>query len=924
MIGVDKIRELLKIILQDANDIFMLLDDERNIIEVNEAAIKTYGYSREEFQKLKADDMRAPEYRVSLPEFFNKLKIENKTFLNTYHIRKNGEIFPVEIGMAYVTFGSQRYIHSIIRETTDRVKFEKNLLKLNRVYAVLSNVNQLIVRVKDKQKVIEGACRIAVNDGQYRMVWISLFEEDSQKVKMFSIFGGDESFANFIQDLLKDIKNYAGPSGLCFREKKYFISYDFLTEFKELAEINVALQNKIYSVASFPLLIGNRLAGIFTLYADDKDFFNDDEVKLLDEMASDISFAIESIENDDRRHDVEEALKMSEERMRVVIEGTPNLFFYIQDIKADLIYVSPTVEIITGYSVEQWLKRRDWFVTDSPINNYARQRTQAHLNGEYTNEVVILEIYHKEGHKLILEAYENPIYKDGKVAGLQGVAHDVTEKKYAEEALKESEQRFRSLYENSIIGFYRTTPDGKILMANPAILEMLGYSTFKELADRNLEDEGYEPTYERSIFIEKIEKEGVVVGFESVWIKKDGTPIYVRENAKAIRDESGKSLYYDGLVENITERRKAEDEIRKLYSATEQSPVSVIITNIFGDIEYANPRFTEMTGYSLEEIKGQNPRILQSGLKTKEDYEKIWEKILSGRKWYGEFYNKKKDGTFFWVSASISSIKNKEGKITNFIGVEEDITDKKKILEELVIAKEKAEEMNRLKTNFLANMSHELRTPLIGILGFSDILFDELKEPVYKDMVKSINNGGNRLLKTLNMVLDLSRIESSKFELNPKELELNAFLKEAVKLFDGAAQKKNLYLKVIENKNSILVKADEDLLIQVFNNLINNAIKFTNKGGIILKLDKEIIDGKSWAIIKVIDTGIGIPKQALEIIFEEFRQVSEGLNRAFEGTGLGLTITKKSIELLDGKISVESAEGKGSTFSVLLPLITVN
>ena len=640
-------------------------------------------------------------------------------------------------------------------------------------------------------------------------------------------------------------------------------------------------------------------------------------------MVKDISFAIESIENDKRRLEAEEALKLSEERMRVIVEGTPNLFFYIQDANADLIYVSPTVEIITGYTVDQWLKRRDWFVTDSEINKYAKQRTHAHLNGEYTNDIVNLEIYHAEGHRLILEAYENPILKDGKVTGIQGVAHDVTERKYAEEALKESEQRFRSLYENSMIGFYRTTPGGNILMANPAILEMLGYKTFKEIADRNLEKEGYEPTYERSLFIEKIERDGIVVGFESIWMKKDGIPIYVRENAKAIRDESGKILYYDGLVENITERKKNEDEIRRLYFATEQSPVSVLITDVKGNIEYVNSKFTEITGYALDEVKEKNPRILQSGFKSKDEYKEIWNNILSGGQWRGEFYNKKKDGTYFWASASISSIKNKDGKITHFIGVEEDITDKKRILEELVIAKEKAEEMNRLKTNFLANMSHELRTPLIGILGFSDILYDELKEPVYRDMVKSINNGGNRLLKTLNMVLDLSRIESSKLELNIKELNLNSFTRESVKLFEGAAQKKNLYLNLIENKENIIAKADEDLLNQILNNLINNAIKFTRKGGIKIVLDYENFDGNRWSLIKVTDSGIGIPQHLLELIFDEFRQVSEGLNRSFEGTGLGLTITKKSVELMDGQIMVESEEGKGSTFLVRLPSLDI-
>jgi len=917
---MDKIRELLDVIIKNANDIFILLDEERNIIDVNEAAIKMYGYPREEFLKLKAEDLRIPENKAELSKIMNRLKTEKRVFISTIHVKKSGEFFPVEIGNTYVTIGSKKFIHSIIRDVSERENYEKNLLKLNRVYAVLSNVNQLIVRGKDKQKIIDGACSIAVNYGHYQTVWISLIDSATQKVKYFSCYGSDAGHTKILLDTLNDIEQYIGPSGVCFREGKQILSNDLEKDYNKLVRAGNVFQNNICSAAYFPIKIKNKTVGIFTLYADEKNLFNNEEVNLLEEMVSDISYAIESIENEEIRRETEEALRLSEERMRVIVEGTPYLFFYAQDTEGNLIYVSPTVEQITGYSVEQWLKRRDWFITDSEINKYARQVTQTHLNGLCTNKIVNLEIYHKEGHKLILEAYENPIFKEGRVLGIHGVVHDITERKYAEEALKESEQRFRSLYENSIIGFYRTTPDGKILMTNPAILEMLGYKTFYEMSERNLEDEGYEPTYERSLFIDKIEKDGVVVGFESVWIRKDGTPIYVRENAKAIRDDSGKTLYYDGLVENVTERKRAEDEIRKLNSATEHSPVSIIITNTSGSIEYVNPRFTEITGYTLEEIKGQNPRILQSGNKSIEDYKEIWKKILSGEHWHGEFYNKKKDGTYFWASVSIASIKDEKGKITNFVGVEEDITDKKRILEELVIAKEKAEEMNRLKTNFLANMSHELRTPLIGILGFSDILTEELKEPGYKEMVQSINKGGNRLLKTLNLILDLSRIESNKLEIKMKDLELNNYVNETIKLFEGAAQKKGLYLKVIEIKTGIYIRADEDLLSQILNNIINNGIKYTKKGGVTLQLNEEFHDNKSWATIKIIDTGIGIPESAQEIIFDEFRQVSEGLNRAFEGTGLGLTIARKSVELLKGIMSVESVEGKGSTFIIRLPL----
>jgi PAS domain S-box-containing protein len=239
---------------------------------------------------------------------------------------------------------------------------------------------------------------------------------------------------------------------------------------------------------------------------------------------------------------------------------------------------------------------------------------------------------------------------------------------------------------------------------------------------------------------------------------------------------------------------------------------------------------------------------------------------------------------------------------------------------ELIKAKEKAEEVNRLKTNFLANMSHELRTPMVGILGYTEILKEEIANPELKEMSNEVFNSANRLLDTLNLILDLSKIEANKSEIKPTEINVGDITVNQVKCFEELARKKNLHLKTIMVDEHIFSLLDERIYRQVINNLVSNAIKFTDKGSITIIVDKKLSGSKKRAVITVIDSGIGVPQESQQIIFEEFRQVSEGLDRVFEGSGLGLSITKRFVELMDGDISVESEVEKGSVFKVSFPL----
>ncbi len=492
---------------------------------------------------------------------------------------------------------------------------------------------------------------------------------------------------------------------------------------------------------------------------------------------------------------------------------------------------------------------------------------------------------------------------------------EILYRKSIEKSLSKSEEKYRKIFENVQDIFYQTDLNGVITSISPSIERYSEY-TPEEVIGRKITD-FYLDTRVREKLLAEVNKNGEVVDFEIILVTKSGRLISCSVNTHFLFDESKNIIGLEGSLRDISERKQHEEKIFKLSSAIEQSPISVIITDTNGKIEYVNPRFTEISGYTYNEVIGQSPNLLKSGLTQTEVYKDLWETISKGKEWSGELQNRKKNGEVFWELVLVSPIKNSENFITNYLGIKEDITDKKRIIEELKTAKEKAEEMNNVKSSFLANMSHELRTPMMGILGNAEIISISTEDMEIKDMASAIYTSGQRLINTLNLILDLSRIEANKETLDIESLEVVSIIEEVIDHYSSAAWQRNLNLEFIPKVNKIYSNLDERLFREVLNNLINNAIKFTNKGGITVTLGTD--DDKM--IIKVIDTGIGIPSESLGIIFEEFRQVSEGYGRSFEGTGLGLTITKKFVEKLGGKISVDSKTDIGSEFTVVFPII---
>jgi PAS domain S-box-containing protein len=379
-----------------------------------------------------------------------------------------------------------------------------------------------------------------------------------------------------------------------------------------------------------------------------------------------------------------------------------------------------------------------------------------------------------------------------------------------------------------------------------------------------------------------------------------------------------------GIAEDFTQRKQAENERARLIRSIEQVGESIVITDLNGSILYVNPAFEKLTGYTRDEAIGQNPRILKSGQHPASYYQEMWATLQDGEAWSGELINRRKDGTLFQEDATISPIKDKDGKIINYVAVKRDITSRKRVEAELAQAKDKAEAANRAKSEFLANMSHEIRTPMNGVIGMLELVLDTSLQPDQKEYLTMARGSSESLLAIINDILDFSKIEAGKLELEEIDFNLHEVVSETLKTLSLRAHQKRLELACsIDTRVPEHTVGDPGRLRQILINLVGNAIKFTSSGEIVVSVTCRSRNAACCELqFNIADSGIGIPKEKQAAIFEAFTQADNSTTRQFGGTGLGLPISALLVKMMGGTVWVESVEGQGSTFRFTAKLKT--
>jgi len=366
----------------------------------------------------------------------------------------------------------------------------------------------------------------------------------------------------------------------------------------------------------------------------------------------------------------------------------------------------------------------------------------------------------------------------------------------------------------------------------------------------------------------------------------------------------------------------SNQELRRLKLAVEQSPATVLISDLCGTIEYVNPTFQALTGYSPEEAVGMNTRVLKSGLHGADFYRELWATIRSGQVWRGKFNNRKKNGELFWEKATIAPVFDAQGAITCYVAVKEDVTELIRAEEALKTAKSEAEAANHAKSAFLANMSHEIRTPLNALLGFIHLLQDTGLSPKQQEYLDKAQASADHLHGMLNDLLDFSRIEAGRIDLECIPFDPREIMENLAGILSLRTAEKGVRLVVdLDPALPARLMGDPLRLGQVLLNFGSNAVKFTAGGEVKVTVTVgESTPGRVRLRFGVADTGIGMTPAELGSLFQPFTQGDDSTTRRFGGTGLGLAISRRLAELMGGTIQVSSSPGQGSTFLLDLEL----
>jgi len=609
------------------------------------------------------------------------------------------------------------------------------------------------------------------------------------------------------------------------------------------------------------------------------------------------------------------------------------------ELPFEIIVWSEETYRLYGVSPESFVPTPEAFIElIHPDDRLAMQAwIQASIAGEQPGDLEFRALHPDGAVRIISGRGELVRDAEGRPIRMLGTAQDITERKQEQEALRESEERHRAVLTALGEGVYGMDRSGHCTFVNAAALAMLGFSE-EEVLGRNQHELFHHhhpngqpyPASECPIFLTL--RDGQARSRVEWFIRKDGSLFPVEMIATPMFSE-GEQVGAVVSFQDITQRLEAEDQVRKLSLAVEQSPESILITNLNAEIEYVNETFLRTTGYRREEVIGQTPRMLHSGKTPRETYVGLWQAMAEGRSWQGEFINRRKDGGEYVELAFISPLRQADGRVSHFVAVQEDITEKKRIdteleqhrhhleglvelrTSELMIAKTQAEAANQAKSAFLANMSHEIRTPMNAILGLTHLLQRAGATREQADRLGKIDSAAHHLLSVINDILDLSKIEAGKLQLEQTDFALGAVLDHVRSMISDAAQAKGLRVEVDGDSVPLWLRGDPTRLRQALLNYAGNAVKFTEHGTIYLRAKLlEESDAGLRVRFEVEDSGIGIAPESLARLFAAFEQSDVSTTRKYGGTGLGLAITRHLARKMGGDAGVESEAGKGSTF----------
>jgi PAS domain S-box-containing protein len=914
---IEEQAEQLRAILANTSDGFWIVDQSGKIVEANEAYCKMSGYTCDEIRHLNISELDAKESSEDVA-FHIKRVIENGSdIFDTVHITKDGAHFFVEVVAIYNP--KRKQILGFFRNITERKKLEASILQQLKFTNALNEISNIIISTEEKNVILQKTSDIL---GETLNVDRCLIYNVSFEKKL--VIGLCEWLNPGLVDIdptkgTYPLDIFIGGATQMLKSKQWLESH--------INRINTRLaEDESGEILHQQMKIKSLLWYPFSFFADDYYLlvlnainstreWTKEEIDFLESVSKQLSIALEKIRLLEEKAIADKLVVEQSNILRSILDNSP-IGIWMLNKEGRMKFVNKTFCDAIGITEEKFLSAMHYselYDEETAQNCMQSDKEAFAITQPFTSHE---KIKFADGELHDLEIIKKKVTNNEEdTLGLIGISLDISERLRTEEELI----KIKTVVEQTADCVVITDRNGRIQYVNQAFTNESGYSreevvgkTSRILKSGRHSEEFYESLWKTIL-------SGEVFRATFMNKRKDGELIYEFKTITPIKDYMGSITHFVSTAKNITEQYYAQQEIisqkNKFAQLFDNSPIAIALLDAQDRVSIINESFSALFGYYIDEIEGKSLNDLIVPDEFKKEAEANSFETMEGNQVNKESYRKKKDGSLAYVQiVGVPVIVNDIA--IGFYGMYVDLTHIKKAEEELIAAKEKAEEMNRLKSNFLANMSHELRTPLNGILGFASILSSSIDNPEYNIMAQSIFTSGKRLSETLNLILDLSKAETEDIVLHSKSINIIPVVNRVVELFSEPAGKKNLLLETVIANENLYAKLDENLFERTINNLVSNAIKFTDNGKISVKVGKETTEGKDWIYIQVKDTGIGIPEDKIDLIWEEFRQVSEGFSRSFEGTGLGLTISKRIVQLMNGVITVESKVGEGSVFTV--------
>lgn len=942
--------------IETSIDGYATIDSDGKFLEVNESFEGITGYSTQELLSLTIFDL-VIDQDFQPKEFIANILATKKQRLQQKWKHKNGNIIDVQLGISYFA-KSNGHFFVFVQDLTNLLKIQHQLERSTKLYTFLSRANEAIVRIQDPQQLLPAICQIAIDYGGFQLAWVGIPNPQTKTVEVVAAAGEAIDYTKEIQiSVDPTLPTAHGPAGRAINEKKTVVINDFLNDPHTLPWQAIAQRYNLKSCTALPLAIDSKPIGAIIFYASEIEFFSDDVVRLLTELSEDVCLALRFAESEKIRKQSELDLQRTEERFRLAIINAPfPIILYsgnLQPLQINRAWIDQS-----GYAdrdIKEITAWTDRFCSEQlpmlmPLA-YGLVKSQSDRAHPPATEITITTA---DGSSRIWR-FDSALLTDFTEPKqvIIGMAMDITEQKQIEIALQESEERMRRTIISAPFPIIIHAEDGEVLQINEAWTEFSGYSiediptieewTFKAYGTQQSNVRDYINTlYARN---KKI-KEGEYV----INAKNESKRIWDFASAPLGRIADGRRTVIS-MAMDVTDRKASELALKnseeRLRLAITNAPFPIIFHAEDGQVLQINQAWTELTGYSIEDIPTTGDWIAKAYGANDLSMQHIQEVIkdiytLTDKRDQGEIEVTTKGGSKrIWSFASAPLGRIADGRRT-IISMAADITDRKANEIILAKAKEQAEAANQAKSEFLANMSHELRTPLNGILGYAQILLRDPNATTKQiDAFNVIQQCGLHLLALIAEILDLAKIEAKKLDIYPKKIFLPNVLLGIAQICRTNSEEKDLeFLYECSNHIPKYVLADEQRLRQILLNLLGNAIKFTDHGHVSLIVDLSPIDSQdqpesnpesnsdtvnqlSKIRFTVADTGKGIAPEYLKRIFLPFEQIGDR-NKRPEGTGLGLAISQKLVTMMGGTLQVESELNQGSRFWFDLELPQIN